>query len=211
MTAIVAVDVGGTHARFAIAEVRDGRVLALGEAVTLKTAEHASFQTAWQEFERVNGAPLPRGAAIAIAGPVDADVIKLTNNPWIIRRSMVCEKLDVDSFVIVNDFGAVGHAVAQAGPEHFQHLTGPDQDGCANGTAGYRSNAWCLDQALSISTKRLPGLRGVRSSNMTTRPCGKWACQARTALPPQRLTASVYRLAVWQATLRSRREGLLAL
>ena len=134
MTAIVAVDVGGTHARFAIAEVMDGRVLALGEAVTLKTAEHASFQTAWQEFERVNGAPLPRGAAIAIAGPVDADVIKLTNNPWIIRRSMVCEKLDVDSFVIVNDFGAVGHAVAQAGPEHFQHLTGPDQDFSTDGT-----------------------------------------------------------------------------
>ena len=134
MTAIVAVDIGGTHARFAIAEVQDGRVLALGEAVTLKTAEHASFQTAWQEFERLNGAPLPRAAAIAIAGPVDADVIKLTNNPWIIRRSMVCEKLDVDNFVIVNDFGAVGHAVAQAGPEHFQHLTGPEQDFAPDGT-----------------------------------------------------------------------------
>ncbi|WP_295442118.1 glucokinase [Sphingorhabdus sp. EL138] len=134
MTAIVAVDIGGTHARFAIAEVLDGRVLALGEAVTLKTAEHASFQTAWQEFERLNGAPLPRAAAIAIAGPVDADVINLTNNPWVIRRSMVCEKLDVDSFVIINDFGAVGHAVAQAGPEYFQHLTGPDQDFSSDGT-----------------------------------------------------------------------------
>lgn len=134
MTAIVAVDIGGTHARFAIAEVQGGRVLALNEAVTLKTSEQASFQTAWQEFERLNGAPLPRAAAIAIAGPVDADVIKLTNNPWTIRRSMVCEKLDVDSFVIINDFGAVGHAVAQAGPEHFQHLTGPDQDFASDGT-----------------------------------------------------------------------------
>ena len=134
MTAIVAVDIGGTHARFAIAEVLDGRVLALGDAVTLKTAEHGSFQTAWQEFERLNGAPLPRAAAIAVAGPVDADIINLTNNPWVIRRSMVCEKLDVDSFVIINDFGAVGHAVAQAGPEHFQHLTGPDQDFAPDGT-----------------------------------------------------------------------------
>ena len=134
MTKIVAVDIGGTHARFAIAEVQDGRVIDLGEAVTLKTAEHASFQTAWQEFGRLNGVALPRAAAIAIAGPVDADVIKLTNNPWIIRRSMVCEKLDVDSFVIVNDFGAVGHAVAQAGPEHFQHLTGPEQDFEPDGT-----------------------------------------------------------------------------
>ena len=134
MTAIVAVDIGGTHARFAIAEVEEGRVTHLGDAVTLKTGEHASFQTAWQEFERLNGATLPRAAAIAIAGPVDADVIKLTNNPWIIRRSLVREKLDVDSFVIVNDFGAVGHAVAQAGPEHFQHLTGPEQDFATEGT-----------------------------------------------------------------------------
>ncbi|WP_395619894.1 glucokinase [Sphingorhabdus sp.] len=134
MTAVVAVDIGGTHARFAIAEVQDGRVLALGEATTLKTAEHASFQTAWQEFERLNGKALPRAAAIAIAGPVDADVIKLTNNPWIIRRSMVCEKLNVDSFVIVNDFGAVGHAVAQAGAAHFHHLTGPEQDFATDGT-----------------------------------------------------------------------------
>ena len=134
MTAIVAVDIGGTHARFAIAQVQDGRVVELGEAVTLKTAEHASFQTAWQDFERITGDTLPRAAAIAIAGPVDADVIKLTNNPWIIRRSLVCEKLNVDSFVIVNDFGAVGHAVAQAGPEHFHHLTGPDQDFAREGT-----------------------------------------------------------------------------
>ena len=134
MTAVVAVDIGGTHARFAIAEVQDGRVLILGEATTLKTAEHASFQTAWQEFERLNGTALPRAAAIAIAGPVDADVIKLTNNPWIIRRSMVCEQLNVDSFVIVNDFGAVGHAVAQAGAAHFHHLTGPEQDFATDGT-----------------------------------------------------------------------------
>lgn len=134
MTAIVAVDIGGTHARFAIAQVQDGRVVELGEAVTLKTAEHASFQTAWQDFERITGDTLPRAAAIAIAGPVDADVIKLTNNPWIIRRSLVCEKLNVDSFVIVNDFGAVGHAVAQAGAEHFHHLTGPDQDFASEGT-----------------------------------------------------------------------------
>lgn len=134
MTAIVAVDIGGTHARFALAEVQDGRVTTLGEAVTLKTAEHASFQTAWQDFERITGGTLPRAAAIAIAGPVDADVIKLTNNPWIIRRSLVCEKLNVDSFVIVNDFGAVGHAVAQAGAEHFHHLTGPVQEFATEGT-----------------------------------------------------------------------------
>lgn len=126
MNALVSVDIGGTHARFAIAEVDQGKVVHLGEAVTLKTAEHASFQTAWEEFGRLHGSPLPRATAIAIAGPVNQDIIKLTNNPWIIRRALVQEKLNVDEFVIVNDFEAVGHAVAQSGPEHFLYLSGPD-------------------------------------------------------------------------------------
>lgn len=126
MTQIVSVDVGGTHARFALAEVEAGRVVELGETVTLKTAEHASFQTAWEDFGRINGGSLPRAASIAIAGPVEGELIKLTNNPWIIRPALICEKLNVDHYTVVNDFGAVGHAVAQAADEHFLHLCGPD-------------------------------------------------------------------------------------
>jgi glucokinase len=126
MRQVVAVDIGGTHARFAIAQVADGKVIELGEAVTLKTAEHASFQTAWEDFGQIRGAPLPRAASIAIAGPVDSEVIKLTNNPWIIRPALIREKLNVDTYTVVNDFGAVGHAVAQASDEHFLHLCGPD-------------------------------------------------------------------------------------
>lgn len=126
MTNIVTVDIGGTHARFALAEVRDGRVIRLGEATTLKTSEHASFQTAWEDYGRIVGEALPRAAAIAIAGPVQGEIIRFTNNPWIIRPALICEKLGVDAFTLVNDFGAVGHAVAQADEDHFQHMCGPD-------------------------------------------------------------------------------------
>ena len=134
MTAIVAVDIGGTHARFALARVEGGHVAALGEATTLKTAEHASFQTAWEEFGRISGQPLPRAVAIAVAAPVSGDVIKFTNNPWIIRPALIAEKLAVDRYTLINDFGAVGHAVAQAGAEHFAHLCGPDVPLPAMGT-----------------------------------------------------------------------------
>lgn len=126
MTNIVTVDIGGTHARFALAEVKDGHVVRLGEATTLKTSEHASFQTAWEDYGRIVGETLPRAAAIAIAGPVQGEIIRFTNNPWIIRPALICEKLGVDAFSLVNDFGAVGHAVAQAGDDHFQHMCGPD-------------------------------------------------------------------------------------
>lgn len=123
---LVAVDIGGTHARFALAEVDAGLVVSLGEAVTLKTADHASFQLAWQEFERLSGAPLPGAVAIAVAGPVGGEIIKFTNNPWIIRPAMIPERLGAELHIVVNDFAAVAHAVAQASPGHFIHLTGPD-------------------------------------------------------------------------------------
>jgi glucokinase len=126
VTQIVAVDIGGTHARFALAEVADGRVLSLGEAITLKTAEHASLQTAWEDFGRQIGTPLPDAVGIAIACPITGEVLKLTNNPWIIRPAMICEKLGVKCYSLVNDFGAVGHAVAQVGTEELTHLCGPD-------------------------------------------------------------------------------------
>lgn len=127
MTEIVAVDIGGTHARFAIADIENGRVGALGEACTLKTAEHASLQTAWEDFSKELGRPLPRAAGIAVAGPVQGEVLKLTNNPWVIRPALIPSKLGAERFALVNDFGAVAHAVAQLDDSHFQHICGPDR------------------------------------------------------------------------------------
>ena len=124
---LVTVDIGGTHARFAIAEVADGKVVSLGEAITQKTAEHASLQTAWQDFGRQLGKPLPKAAALSVASPVGGEVIKLTNNPWIIRPALIPERLGAETWTIVNDFGAVAHAVAQLPDEDFQHICGPDR------------------------------------------------------------------------------------
>jgi glucokinase len=120
------VDIGGTHARFAIAKVADGRVASLGEPVTLKTAEHASLQTAWQAFERKLDRPAPRAAAIAVASPITGDVIRLTNNPWVIRPALIPERLGADTYTVINDFGAIGHAVAQLPDADFEHLCGPE-------------------------------------------------------------------------------------
>ena len=125
MRPVVAVDIGGTHSRFAIAWIGGGRVHSIGAATTLKTAEHASFEAAWQAFAASRG-PLPRAAAIAFAGPVQGDTLQLTNSHWVVRPALLPDRLAVDDFVLVNDFGAVAHAVAQAGADQFTHLCGPD-------------------------------------------------------------------------------------
>ncbi|WP_028965175.1 glucokinase [Sphingomonas phyllosphaerae] len=123
---VVAVDIGGTHARFAIAEVEAGHVVSLGAPTTLKTAEHASLQTAYEAFRERMGGTLPDAAAIAVASPITGDVIRMTNNPWVIRPSLIPERLGASTWTIINDFGAIGHAVGQLPEGDFEHLCGPD-------------------------------------------------------------------------------------
>jgi len=131
---IVAVDIGGTHARFAIATAGDDGSITLDEPVTLHTEDHTSFQTAWEDYRARKGGSLPDKVAIAIAGPVGGDVIRFTNNPWIIRPALIHEKLGVEHYTLVNDFEAVAHAVSRAPESDFLHLAGPDGPLATSGT-----------------------------------------------------------------------------
>ena len=123
---LVVADIGGSHARFALADVENGQVTNLGDAVTFRTVEHASLQTAWTTFGDQLGRALPRDAAIAVACPITGEMLKLTNNPWIIRPALIGGRLGLDRFTLINDFGAIGHAVVRVGREHLTHLCGPD-------------------------------------------------------------------------------------
>ncbi|MBA4052512.1 MAG: glucokinase, partial [Erythrobacter sp.] len=131
MREVVVVDIGGTHARFAIASIGADGAISLDEPETLHTADHASFQTAWEAFRTRKGGTLPPAVSIAVAGPVGSPgkpnpVIRFTNNPWIIRPALIPEKLGASDYTIVNDFAAVAHAVARADDSQFLHLAGPD-------------------------------------------------------------------------------------
>ncbi|WP_305098066.1 glucokinase [Croceibacterium aestuarii] len=134
MTDIVAVDIGGTHARFAIATIAADGTIQLGEPETLHTEDHASFQTAWEAFRERMGGTLPSDVAMAIAGPVGGEVIRFTNNPWIIRPAQIEAKLGATRYTLVNDFEAVAHAVARADASEFLHLAGPDEPFAPKGT-----------------------------------------------------------------------------
>lgn len=134
MTEIVTVDIGGTHARFAIAVIAGDGTITLGEPVTLHTKDHASFRTAWEAYARMRGGSLPGAVAMSVAGPVGSDVIRFTNNPWIIRPALIEEMLGASCHTIVNDFEAVAHAVARAPESQFLHLAGPDVPLPAKGT-----------------------------------------------------------------------------
>ena len=123
---IAVADLGGTHARFALAEIDAGKVVSLGDPVTLRTADFGSLQSAWHAFGQQIGSRLPDAIGISVASPIDGDMLKLTNNPWVIRPSALPDHLGVADYELVNDFGAVAHAVARLGAEFFEHVCGPD-------------------------------------------------------------------------------------
>ena len=123
---IVAADIGGTNARFAIASIDgDGRIT-LDEPVKLSTDGHDSFEHAWREFERRTGAPLPSELSMAVAGPVDVETIELTNSHWAFSRDSVKCGLGLSRLLVINDLGAIAHAVGSVGDGGTTHLCGPD-------------------------------------------------------------------------------------
>jgi len=100
-------DIGGTNARFALAEdghCTDERHLAVKDHATLRDA--LTFYLADLPVPR-----RPRSAVLAIAGPIDGDAIHLTNSHWSFTVTALRDALGLESLEVVNDFAATAYAV----------------------------------------------------------------------------------------------------
>ena len=113
-------DIGGTNARFAIAE--NGKY---GQLWHVEVARYASLRDGLTAY--LNGlAPSqrPNRAALAIAGPVFGDKVALTNHGWPFSISELKSGLGLASLVVVNDFAATAMSVPHL-PEGDVFLVGP--------------------------------------------------------------------------------------
>jgi glucokinase len=117
-------DIGGTNARFALTDLASPKP-ALLQQQSLRNAEFASLQHAAEHYLGQAGAR-PRHAAIAVACPVGADEIRLTNRAWSFSRSELQRSLDLASLDMINDFGAVAWAVPALGAGDAVTLHGHD-------------------------------------------------------------------------------------
>jgi len=122
---IVAGDIGGTHARFALAELRPGEPPRLGPMRKYRTREHAGLAAAWSAFARDIGGDLPQAAAFGVAAPIEGEVLRFVNSDWELDRHGLQAELGLDRLVLLNDFGAVAQAVSVLPPSAFARLCGP--------------------------------------------------------------------------------------
>jgi glucokinase len=114
----LAADIGGTNARFAVAEIRSGGVQ-LRFQRTYPTQSFPDFEPALEAFLRearaagaIGAEPPP--AAVAVAGAVDRHAARLTNRAeWSFDLRALRERLGVRARLI-NDFVALAHAVPRA-------------------------------------------------------------------------------------------------
>ena len=114
-------DIGGTNARFAL--VTD----AFAEAkmfTPIRTRDYPSLDAAIQDHVLDQTSLIPRGAVLAVAGPIDGDAIDLTNSDWVIEPRRLVERLGFREAVVLNDYEAQALAVA-ALPEGAHAKIGP--------------------------------------------------------------------------------------
>ena len=122
---IAVADIGGTHARFAIAELVQRERPRVGEMRKYRTRECVGLAEAWAKFARDSGGELPRAAAIAVAAPIEGDILTFMNSDWRIDRHALAADLGLDALALLNDYGAVAHAVSVMGADELIPLCGP--------------------------------------------------------------------------------------
>jgi glucokinase len=101
-------DIGGTNARFAIAE--NGRFQQLSH---VEVDHYPSLHDALSEYLTALPASERAGlsGALAIAGPVLGDRISMTNKAWSFSIEDLKQSLGLTSLLVVNDFAATARAI----------------------------------------------------------------------------------------------------
>ena len=123
---IAVADIGGTNARFALAEVAVGKVVSLGDPVVLAAKDYAGLAEAWQTFGAQLGEPLPRQASFGLAGPVTGGPVHFVNSHWVVDPAVLDAELGLETSLVLNDFGAMAYAADALAPGDFAHVCGPD-------------------------------------------------------------------------------------
>lgn len=122
-SAILIADIGGTNARFALADPQATVPLLDASVREFAVAEFPSLAEAARHYLDQAGARAERGV-FAVAGRVDGDEARITNHPWVISRSRTCEMLGFADVHLLNDFAAQAMAISLYRPEDVVQIGG---------------------------------------------------------------------------------------
>lgn len=125
MKALLVGDIGGTNARFALWRDND-----LHAVQVLATVDYSSPEQAIEAYLGEQG--IARGGVsdvcLSVAGPVDGDEFRFTNNHWRLSRKAFCEVLQVERLQLINDFSAMALGMTRLKPGEFVEVCPGEAD-----------------------------------------------------------------------------------
>nr|WP_283254698.1 glucokinase [Luteimonas galliterrae] len=109
-------DIGGTNARFALADTRAAMPLVVESVREFAVADFPSLGDAARHYlDTIEPTPLDdggiRSGVFAVAGRVEGDQARITNHPWVISRSRTQTALGFEDLHLINDFAAQAMAI----------------------------------------------------------------------------------------------------
>ena len=116
-------DIGGTNARFALA---DQCAPGFSHDETLQCADFASADAAIAEYLDKVGAPQPDVICLAAAGPVVDRQINVTNNHWVLSIDDLAAAFSTDAVRLMNDFEAIAWSIPILGEDDCLPIGLPD-------------------------------------------------------------------------------------
>lgn len=117
---ILCADIGGTHARLALAE--PGTADPSAER-TCRCAEYPGFEPLLADYLATNPVAVTAGC-LAVAGPLadDGRRARLTNLPWTIDADRLAQRFGIGRLCLANDFAAAAMGVTAAPAESLVPL-----------------------------------------------------------------------------------------
>lgn len=120
---ILAADIGGTSTRLRLvhgAETLDEK--------DYSSQDYPDLNSILDNFIKANSPVDLQSACLAVAGPVRDGTARVTNLPWEVHESLISEDFTIPQVRIINDFEAIGYALAILPPDDFYELQAGSPD-----------------------------------------------------------------------------------
>ncbi len=124
----IAADVGGTHARLGLAQVRPGGKVEVIAYHRYACAEFPTLAAIIDDFAGANGADRTH-AVVAIAGRLEGDTLINSNLPWAVSVERTRREAGIAHLALLNDFEAVACAMPYIDVTAMTRVCGPLQAG----------------------------------------------------------------------------------
>lgn len=129
-------DLGGTHTRLAMAELKAEQV-ELSRVARFINSEHVDLNAILARFIESNAVAGPTLCCLAVAGPTDGQRVQFTNLAWRVETASLIQRFGFVRCHLINDFVAVGWGLNTLSAENLATLqTGQAIEGAARVALG---------------------------------------------------------------------------